>query len=59
MSAREISQQLYCCRLKTFTVMSAFVLVTSAALFASEQEDRAADAVAAAFVEARGCGTPF
>ena len=48
-----IPPQLYCYRMKVFTVMGAFVLLTSVAVFASQQEDRAADAAAAAFVQAR------
>jgi hypothetical protein len=39
--------------MKTFVVIGAFVLLASTAVFASQQEDRAADSVAAAFVQAR------
>lgn len=39
--------------MKTFVVIGAFVLLASMAVFASQQEDRAADSVAAAFVQAR------
>jgi len=39
--------------MKTFIVIGAFVLLASMAVFASQQEDRAADSVAAAFVQAR------
>jgi len=39
--------------MKTFVVISAFILLASIAVFASQQEDRAADSVAAAFVQAR------
>ena len=48
-----IYHRLYCCRMKTFVVLGAFVLLASMALFASQQEDMAADSVAAAFVPAR------
>ena len=46
-----LGDHLYCCRVKIF--IGACVLLTSVAVFASQQEDRAADAVAAAFVQAR------
>jgi hypothetical protein len=39
--------------MKTFIVIGAFVLLASMAVFAFQQEDRAADSVAAAFVQAR------
>ncbi len=39
--------------MKTLAIVVAFALVSSVAVFASRQEDRAADSVAAAFVQAR------
>jgi type II secretory pathway pseudopilin PulG len=39
--------------MKTLVVIAALVLLASMAVFASQQEDRAADSVAAAFVQAR------
>ena len=39
--------------MKPFVVIGALVLLVSMAAFASEQEDRAADSVAAAFVQTR------
>jgi hypothetical protein len=39
--------------MKTLAIIVAFALVASVAVFASQQEDRAADSVAAAFVQAR------
>ena len=39
--------------MKTLAIIVAFVLLASATVFASEQEDRAADSVAAAFMQAR------
>ena len=50
---KAICHQLYCCRMKTFVAVGAFVLLASMTVFASQQEDRAADSVAAAFVQAR------
>ena len=39
--------------MKSFVVIGAFALLASMAVFASQQEDGAADSVAAAFVQAR------
>jgi hypothetical protein len=39
--------------MKTFVVIGASVLLASMAVFSSQQEERAADSVAAAFVQAR------
>lgn len=39
--------------MKTLAIIVAFVLLASVALFASQQEDNAADSVAAAFLQAR------
>ncbi len=39
--------------MKPLAITAAFALVASVAVFASQQEDRAADSVAAAFVQAR------
>ena len=44
---------LYCCRMKAFVIVAASILLVSIAVFASQQEDTAADSVARAFIQAR------
>jgi hypothetical protein len=49
----ERTVQSYCCLMRAFVVIGAFLLLVSMVVFASQQEDGAADSVAAAFVQAR------
>ena len=46
-------RQLYCCRMKIFAIMAASVLLAPITVLAFQQEDRAADSSAAAFMQAR------
>jgi hypothetical protein len=52
-SSAEIFHPLCCCCVKIFFLGAAFVLFACIAVFASHQENRAADSVAAAFMQAR------
>jgi hypothetical protein len=45
--------RLYCCRMKSFVIRVALILLAPIAVIASQPEDRAADSVAAAFMQTR------